>query len=419
MSVRTTRLDNGLTVLTHHMPHLETVSLGVWVHAGARNERVEENGIAHLLEHMAFKGTTRRTARRIAEEIEAAGGDMNAATGMETTAYYARVLKEDVALAVDILSDILLDPLLDPGELEREREVILEEIAAAHDTPDDLVFDLVHEAAFPDQPLGRSILGTADRMAGFAPEHIGAYRLACYSPDRMVMAAVGAVDHDRFAALADKAFSGLKPFPVADWPAARFEGGVRTETKALGQAHLVLGFPAPGYRSDEIYALQVLSGLLGGGMSSRLFQEVREKRGLCYAVYSFVGAFEDAGLFGVYAATGARRVPDLIAVTADEMLAVCEAVDEEEVARARAQLKAALVSCLESSAARADQIARQQLVFGRVPEIEETVAKVEAVDAGAVRALAERIFRGNRVTLAAVGALDHLAPYDEIAERFA
>ncbi|QPC42131.1 insulinase family protein [Kaustia mangrovi] len=419
MSVRETRLENGLTVLSHHMPTVETVSLGVWVHAGARNERPEENGIAHFLEHMAFKGTSHRSARQIAEEIEAAGGDMNAATGMETTAYYARMLKEDLALGVDILADILLNPRLDREEMEREREVILEEIAAAHDMPDDLVFDLAHDAAFPNQPLGRPILGTVEHVSGFTPDDIATYRRECYSPDRMVVAAAGSVDHDRLAALAGEAFSGLKAFPVERVRDARFEGGARLVPKPLGQAHIVLAFPSPGYLDEEVYALQVLAGAVGGGMSSRLFQEVRERRGLCYSISSFAETFADTGLFCVYAATGARRVNDLVSVTADEMLAAAETMDEEEVARARAQLKASLVLCLESSSARADQIARQKLVFGRVPEIEEVIAKVEAVDIEAVRSLARRIFRGNRLTLAAVGALDNLAPYDEIAEKFA
>ena len=413
-----TRLDNGLTVLSHTMAHLETASLGLWIRAGARSEAREVNGIAHLVEHMAFKGTTTRSARQIAEQIEAAGGEMNAATGMETTAYYARVLKQDVALGVDILSDILINPRFETVELERECEVILQEIAAARDTPDDVAFDLMHEAAFPSQPLGRPILGHAAIVSAFTPDHIAAWRAQQYSPDRMVFAAAGAIDHKRFAEQVTRAFGQRKPFTVADWPAAQFEGGVRHERKPLGQAHIVMGFKAPGYCSEDIYALRVLSGLLGGGMSSRLFQEVREKRGLCYTISSFASAFHDLGLLCVYAATGAKRVGELIAVIADELLAMTAKVGEKEVTRAKAQLKAAFVACLESSSARAGQMAHQQLAFGKVLPVEELIAKVDAVDAEAVRALGERMLRGQKLAFSAVGALDDLPAYDAIARRF-
>lgn len=418
MTISSTRLDNGLTILSHAMPHLETASLGIWIRAGARNEARQVNGIAHLAEHMAFKGTTTRTARRIAEQIEAAGGEMNAATGMETTAYYARVLKPDIALGVDILSDILINPRFEKAELERECEVVLQEIAAARDTPDDVAFDLMHEAAFPGQPLGRPILGHADIVSAFTPDHIAAWRAQQYSPDRMVFAAAGAIDHERFAEQVARAFRDRKPFTVAGWPVARFEGGPGHECKPLGQAHIVMGFEAPGYCSEDIYALRVLSGLLGGGMSSRLFQEVREKCGLCYTISSFVSTFHDLGLLCVYAATGAKRVDKLIAVIAHELLAVTAKVGEEEVARAKAQLKAAFVACLESSSARAGQMAHQQLAFGKVLPVAELIGKVEAVDAEAVRGLGERMLRGRKLAFSAVGALDHLPAYDTIARRF-
>ncbi|WP_137390074.1 M16 family metallopeptidase [Rhodoligotrophos defluvii] len=418
MSVRTTVVDNGVTVVTHDMPHLKTVSLGIWVKAGARNERLEENGIAHLLEHMAFKGTKRRSARQIAEEIEAAGGEMNAATGMENTAYYVRVLKEDVPLALDILSDILIEPVFAESELEREREVILEEIAAAEDTPDDLVFELLHDAAFADQPLGRPILGTAERVARFAPSDISGFRDRHYAADRTVVSAAGAIDHDALVEQVRRALSPLRRTSAPDWPRAAFTGGMRTAAKPLGQVHLALAFPTIGYRDDAIYTLQVLSNVLGGGMSSRLFQEVREARGLCYSIFSFVSAFDDVGLLGVYAATGARRIATLTDVVAQELMGIADAVTEEEVARSRAQLKASLVSALESSSARADQIARQQMVFGRIPEVEELVAKIEAVDREGVSALARRLFHGVRPAVSAVGSLENLAAYDNIAAKF-
>ncbi|MGF7159715.1 putative Zn-dependent peptidase [Rhodoligotrophos appendicifer] len=419
MGLRTSALANGVTVVSHDMPHLKTVSLGIYVKAGARSERESENGIAHLLEHMAFKGTERRSARQIAEEIESAGGEMNAATGMESTAYYARVLKEDLALAMDVLSDILIHPVFQAPELEREREVILEEISAAEDTPDDLVFDLLHEAAYPDQPLGRPILGTSDRVMNFSASDIIKFRDAHYSGNRIVVAAAGAVNHDALVTQAEVFLGGLRAVPTAEWTKASFVGGIRTATKPLGQVHVVLSFPAMGYRDENIYTLQILSGLLGGGMSSRLFQDVREARGLCYSIFSFASAFDDTGIFGVYAATSPRRVDELLNVTADTLTNISEQVTEQEIARSRAQLKASLVSALESSSARADQIARQQLVFGRIPEMDELVSRVEAVDMDAVARLAKRLFHGTAPAVGAVGALENLATYDNIAERFA
>ncbi|MEM6665882.1 MAG: pitrilysin family protein, partial [Pseudomonadota bacterium] len=280
-NVRITTLANGLRVVTEAMPHLQSAALGVWIGAGARAEHSHESGIAHMLEHMAFKGTERRTAQGIAEEIEAVGGDLNAMTSFETTAYYARVLADDVPLAIDILGDILINSRFDPAELERERGVILQEIRAAHDTPDDLVFDLAQRAAFGDQPLGRPILGTTESVSGFQSADLQSYLGRMYGPDRMILAAAGAVEHDAVVALAESTFES-RPVPE-DTPLApaHFQGGFEGVARDLEQVHLVKGFEGWSYRSPDIYAAQVLAGVLGGGMSSRLFQEAREKRGLC------------------------------------------------------------------------------------------------------------------------------------------
>ncbi|MBL8895355.1 MAG: insulinase family protein, partial [Rhizobiales bacterium] len=349
MSVRISRLPNGLHVVTHAMPHLETVALGVWVKAGARDELPEENGIAHFLEHLAFKGTKRRNAQQIAEEIESSGGEINASTGMETTTYYARVLKQDWELALDILADILTESVFDPAELEREREVILQEIAAANDAPDDLVFDLAQAASFGAHPLGRPILGTSELVENVTRDGIIAWRDRHYCASRMVVAAAGNIDHDQLEAACVKLLGQLAPGtgPMRSRPA--FEALHRQAGKPLDQTHVVLSFAAPGYREPEIYALQVLSSLLGGGMSSRLFQEVREKRGLCYSVFSYASAYEDAGQFGIYAATSPGNAQQLIDVTADVMLGATSEVTASEIARARAQLKASLVMNLESA----------------------------------------------------------------------
>ncbi len=419
MSVEITRLPNGIHVVTHHMPHLETVALGIWVKAGARDERAEENGIAHFLEHMAFKGTPRRSARAIAEEIESAGGEINAATGMETTTYYARVLKNDWALALDILADIFTSPELDEEELERERDVILQEIAAAHDQPDDLVFDLAQAASFGEHPLGRSILGTHDLIGAVTRQQILDWRNRNYWGSRIVVAAAGHIDHKAFAADAERLLGSIAPGhePQRELPA--FRPTACTAEKPLDQAHLVLTFEAPSYRHPDIYVLQVLSSLLGGGMSSRLFQEVREKRGLCYSVFSFGSAYEDAGQVGVYAATSPEHSNELLGLTTDIMMSVARDVTEAEVARAKSQLKASLVMNLESASSRADQIARQFLAFGEVPSMASLMQKIDAVTPEQVRLLAERLFRNQKPAFSAVGHIGQLAGYDTLARHFA
>jgi len=418
MSVEITRLSNGIHVVTHHMPHLETVALGIWVKAGARDERADENGIAHFLEHMAFKGTPRRSARAIAEEIESAGGEINAATGMETTTYYARVLKDDWTLALDILADIFTAPELDEEELERERDVILQEIAAAHDQPDDLVFDLAQAASFGEHPLGRSILGTHELVGAVTRQQILDWKNRNYWGSRIVVAAAGHVDHKAFAAEAERLLGAIEEGhgPQRELPA--FQPTACTAEKPLDQAHLVLTFEAPSYRDPEIYVLQVLSNILGGGMSSRLFQEVREKRGLCYSVFSFGSAYEDVGQVGVYAATSPEHTNELMGLTTEIMMSVAAEVTEAEVARAKAQLKASLVMNLESASSRADQIARQFLAFGEVPDMSTLMAKIEAVTPEQVRALAERLFRSRKPAFSAVGHIGQVMEYDALARQF-
>jgi predicted Zn-dependent peptidase len=419
MSVEITRLPNGITVVTHAMPHLETVALGLWVKAGARDEGAAENGIAHFLEHMAFKGTPRRSARAIAEEIESAGGEINAATGMETTTYYAKVLKNDWPLALDILADIFTSPELDTEEMERERDVILQEIAAAHDQPDDLVFDLAQAASFGEHPLGRSILGTHDLIGAVTRDQILDWRNRNYWGSRIVVAATGNIEHRAFAAEAQKLLGAIPEGGQPQRLTPTFQPSACLAEKPLDQAHLVLTFGAPSYRDPEIYVLQVLSNILGGGMSSRLFQEVREKRGLCYSVFSFGSAYEDVGQVGVYAATSPEHSNELMGLTTGIMLSVAQEVSEAEVNRAKAQLKASLVMNLESASSRADQIARQYLAFGHVPAISSLMARIEAVTPEQVRGLADRLFRSKKPGFSAVGHISQLDGYDLLARQFA
>ncbi|HSI40843.1 MAG TPA: pitrilysin family protein [Xanthobacteraceae bacterium] len=415
---RITALANGVTVITDPMPHLATASLGIWIGAGARDEVADEHGISHLLEHMAFKGTQRRSARAIAEEIEAVGGDINAATSVEHTAYHARVLGEDVPLAMDVLADILTDPAFDTEELNREHNVIVQEIGAALDTPDDLVFDLFQEQAFPGQPIGRSILGTPETVRSFDAERLRGYLARNYCGPRAIVAAAGAVEHEQLVAEAQNRLGSFaavaKPTPAA----ASYQGGTRLGGgRELEQAHLLIGLEGVAYGDPRLHALQIFTNVLGGGMSSRLFQEVREARGLCYAVYSFHWSYQDTGLFGVYAGTDAGDVRELVDVVIDQIDETIATLTEAEVARSKAQAKVGLLAALESSGARADQLARQMLAFGRPIPLEEIVAKVEAVSLEDARAAGRRLLAGGRPTFAALGPGKTLESAARIAER--
>ena len=414
--IRVTTLDNGLRVASDPMDTVETVSLGVWIEVGTRHERPHVNGISHVLEHMAFKGTERRNARDIAEEIEAVGGHLNAYTAREHTAYFAKVLKEDVPLAVDIIADILQNALLEPDELERERAVIIQEIHQAHDTPDDIIFDFFQETAFPDQPLGRPVLGSADLVSDMSRDTIIQYMRGNYRARRMVLAAAGRVDHDRLVELAGEAFSALPSESDGSIDCARYVGGDFREQRDLEQVHLILGFEGVPFEDEDFYAISVFSTLFGGGMSSRLFQEVREKRGLVYNIYSFPSCYKDSGLFGIYSSTGETEVEELIPLICGEITKVRDGIHEDEVARARAQLKASILMSLESTSARCEQAARQLMVFGRPIPVPEVVAKIEAIDVAAVERAARRI-SATPPAVSALGPIDRLESYERIAAR--
>ena len=404
MSVEISTLSNGLRVVTHQMPHLETASLGMWVASGARNERNIEHGISHFLEHMAFKGTKRRSAQRIAEEIENVGGDLNAATSLETTSYFARVLRADVGVALDILADILQDSQFARDELDREREVILQEIASSKDSPDELAYDLMQDGAFPGQPVGRPILGTAESVRSLGERHLRAYLAENYGAGSMVLSAAGAVRHADVVRQAESLFGGLRSQPRLAAEPARYVGGFRHLAKPFEQNHLILAFESASHGSPDFYAVQVMSGLLGGGMSSRLFQEARERRGLCYAIYSFAWGLSDTGLFGVHAATGPEQRAELIEVVTSELRRLAEETPSPaEVARSKAQIKAGILMSLESSGARAEQMARQVLTYGHMLSPAELIEKVEAVTGEDIRRLAAGIF-SSAATVTEVGA---------------
>lgn len=417
MNGEVTTLTNGIRVVSQTMPHLETLALGVYVAVGARHETVELAGISHMLEHMAFKGTARRTARVIAEEIESVGGELNAATSVEQTAYYARVLKGDERVALDILADILLDSQFAPAELEREREVILQEIAGIKDSPDDIGYDLLHEAAFPGQAVGRPIIGTPATVRAISREALQQFLGERYRPSAMVVSAAGAIDHEKLVRHVEALFGGLTPGGVGGEERARYEGGSRTWDKPFEQSHLVLGFEAPSYRDTAYYTAQVFAALLGGGMSSRLFQEVREKRGLCYSIYASAWGLKDSGLLAIHAATGKDMMGELIDVIGQEVGHLAEdGPGAAEIQRAKAQFKAGLAMGLESPSARAEQMARQLMAFDRLLGIDDLIERIEAVSHGDLTTFAARMAKG-RPSVAVVGAGKRSRAFAERAER--
>jgi predicted Zn-dependent peptidase len=416
MSVEVTRLPSGLSVVTDSMPHLQSAALGVWVGAGSRDERPDEHGISHLLEHMAFKGTKRRNARQIAETIEAVGGDLNAATSVETTGYFARVLKNDVPLALDVLADILSEPTFDPEELRREQNVIVQEIGATEDAPDDLVFDRLQETAFPKQPVGRSILGTPETVRSFNSAKLRAYLNRNYKAPDMLVAAAGAVDHRSIVEEVEKRFTAFNGPAGPEPQPAKFQGGTRVETRDLEQVHIAMALHGVAVRDPQLYSLQVFTSVLGGGMSSRLFQEVREIRGLCYSIHAFHMPYSDTGLFGLYAGTDEADAPELMRVVIDQLANATETLKEAEINRAKAQMKAGLLMALESSEARIGQLARQMIAYGRPVPLEEIVAKIEAVTVESARAAGRALVERGRPASAALGPGNGLESTAAIAE---
>ncbi|WP_431300355.1 M16 family metallopeptidase [Tabrizicola sp. BL-A-41-H6] len=415
MSLRLHTLPNGFRIVTEAMPGLKSASVGIWVGAGGRHETPQQNGIAHFLEHMAFKGTRRRSALQIAEEIEDVGGYINAYTSREMTAYYARCLSADVPRALDVISDIVLNPVFRKADIETERHVILQEIGQALDTPDDIIFDWLHEVSYPDQPFGRTILGPEERVSSFKKADFEAFVGQHYGPDQMILSAAGGVDHDSIVAEATAIFGGLKPVGMPQVAPARFGGGERREVKDLEQVHIALSFEAPGYRDDKVYTAQVYATAMGGGMSSRLFQKIREDRGLCYTIHAQAGAYEDTGQITIYAGTSEAEIGDLTQLTIDELKRAADDMTEAEVARSRAQLRAGLLMGLESPSSRAERNARLLSIWGRVPDVDEAVAKIDAVSTAHVRSYAAELTTA-RAALALYGPVTD-APGVEAIKR--
>jgi predicted Zn-dependent peptidase len=416
MTVGLATLPNGLRIVTDRIETVATVSLGLWIDVGTRHEPAKINGVAHFLEHMAFKGTKRRSALAIAEEIEAVGGHLNAYTSRESTAYYAKVLKEDIGLALDILADILQHSTFEPDELERERTVILQEIGQANDTPDDIIFDYFQECAFPDQAMGRPVLGSPKIIKKLSRKSVVGYLKDHYGASRMVLSAAGNLDHDRFVALADKLLGDMPAERAVTTEPARYVGGEHRQGRDLEQLHLVLGFPGLNLGDPDYYAASVLSTAFGGGMSSRLFQEVREKRGLVYAIYSFAHSYRDGGLFGVYAGTGEAEAAELLPVLCDEARKLDDGFAPPELARAKAQMKAGLLMSLESTSARCEQMAQHMLIHGTPFDPEDLIQRIDAVDDAAIGRVVA-LWRSASPTLVALGPVKRLEDFARLEAR--
>ena len=379
--IRTTRLDTGLTVVTERMEDVRSVAAGFWVGIGSRDEAPAQSGASHFLEHLLFKGTAARSARDIAESVDEVGGDLNAFTAKEYTVFELRLLAEHLDLGLGILNDIMWAPAFRPEEVEAERSVILEEILMSKDEPDDLVHDLLGEALFPDSPVGRSILGTESTISAMTPSDIAGFHAAHYRPPQVVVAVAGALDHDEVvAAIAARTPSttGGAPAPRTTPPARVVERVV--EKRKTEQAHLVLGVRTPGALDDDRFALEVVTQALGGGISSRLFQEVREKRGLAYSVFSYRFALHDCGALAFYAGTSPKNAPEVVALFHEAFDSlVASGLTERELAIAKGQVKGSMVLGLEDTGARMGRIGRSQLVHGRVPDIDDVLARIEAL----------------------------------------
>ncbi|MDR3424865.1 MAG: pitrilysin family protein [Alphaproteobacteria bacterium] len=417
MTIQITELDNGLRIATDTMEGAESVVLGAWVGVGTRHEPWRANGVAHLVEHMMFKGTKTRSSYALSSAIENKGGDMNAHTSREETAYYARVLPEEAENAIDIISDMLRHSVFAPKELDRERQVVIQEIGRDLDSPEDYVFDLMHLLALPGQKIGRSILGTADVIAALPRSAIADYVARYYVAANMVVVAAGKITHEAFVAMVKKRFAGLPrgKKPVSEQ--TRVASGAKLSPKEIEQVHLILGFAGPGYHARaSYYATQVLSLILGGSASSRLFQKVREKRGLVYTINSAHMAFSDAGIFQIYAGTDPKRLRELVPVVCGELGDIRKNVTRGELARAKAQVRADLLMGKESVMRRAEIMGHQILAYGKPIPAEKILERLLAVTPEDVQNAARKVF-AKKPILTALGPLEELEDYGGIAAR--
>lgn len=414
MQANITTLDNDLRIATSNRSGTQTVSLGIWVKTGSAYEVEEENGISHFLEHMVFKGTPKRTSFQIDAEIEDAGGQTNAYTSREFTAFYAKMLKDDAELALDVLSDIVLNANFPEAELQKERDVVVQEIKQTIDTPDDIIFDYFQAKAFENQAIGRNILGPAEKVLNYEATELKNYRQNHYGTNNMIVCAVGNINHQKFVDMVKARFNDFKNKTNFKIEEQNYTGGFYAENRDIEQAHILLGFKGFDYNSDNYYPATIFSTILGGGSTSRLFQEIREKRGLAYTTYSFNNAHTRSGLFGIYAGTTNDELKELMPVITDEIKKICnEKVSEKELSRAKVQLKASMLMGLESSSSSAEIMARQLLIFDRVIPVKEMVSRIENVTLEDIQNTARNIF-ASTPTYALVGDIKAHPTYNQI-----
>jgi len=418
MTIHITTLENGLRVVSDTIKNVETTTLGVWLNVGSRHESKDVNGIAHVLEHMAFKGTTTRSAKDIAEIIENVGGYMNAYTSREMTAYYTRTLKEDAALGVDILADILQNSTFQEEEFKREQSVILQEIGQTYDTPDDIVFDYFQETCFPDQPVGRPILGTSENVQSFKASTVKNYMTEHYGAHQMVLAAAGNIEHQALVDLAQKHFTSLQSDRSKKVVPASYKGGCFKQERDLEQVHIILGFEGVPYKHEDYYAHALLSTILGGGMSSRLFQEIREKLGLVYSIYAYHSPFQDSGIFGIYAGTSDDKANKLLETVVRELKQFSKTDITQELSRAKAQVKASLMMSLESTSSRCEQLASQMHIHGKPIKREETLKKIESVTEAHIKDVAVQLLT-KIPTLTTLGPVEKVYGQEKVMEMLA
>jgi len=414
--MQVTRLTNGVRVLSEPLPDLTSATVGIWVENGSRYERAEQAGISHFLEHLFFKGTARRTAAQIAQEIDAVGGVLNAFTGKEYTCYYAKVLREHLPLALDLLADIFTQSTFAAEEIERERSVIVQEISQVEDTPDDYVHELFNLAFWPGHPLSRPIAGTAETVSRLGRDDFLRFLEARYRPDRVLIAAAGALTHDALLAVADRQFGALAGSAAGvDGGPPEPRAGVSVHEKRLEQVHLCLGAPGIAQTDADRYPAHVVNLALGGGMSSRLFQEIRERRGKAYTVYSFLSSYCDAGYAGVYVGTSAEWTREVVEVIRDELGRVTrDGLTPDELLRAKNQMKGSLLLGLETSDSRMSRIAKNEIYFGRDVPLEEVAAGIDAVTNDDILRVSRRLFRPDALALTVLGDLKGHALGDEV-----
>lgn len=416
MTTQITTLPNGLRIISDRLEGVDSVAVGVWAAVGTRHEAMPENGIAHMVEHMLFKGTPTRNALQIAEVVEDVGGSMNAYTAREMTGYYVHLLREHMDLGLDVLADLLQNSTMPEIEVERERGVILQEIKMYADNPDRQIFDNFQGAAYPGQTLGASGLGTEDIISAMPRAKLMGYVQKNYSPANLVVAASGSIDHDQLVKKVEELFVSLPQGGKTTYLPAKYAPSSSLVAKETEQSHLVLGFNGIRRTDPRYAAFRLLSSILGGGMSSRLFQQVRENRGLVYSIYSFYDSFHDDGLFGIYAGTGHEHLAEMMPVMLDEIKGVMDKITPEELARAKAQIKAGVLMARESTLTRADQQARSLINYDRAFEVSRLVKEIEAVTAEDVSGIARFVFT-TEPTLAVIGDPSPIMSVDKIAER--